>query len=256
VQSVAAEGGSEGLLPRLVDVILAAAAEQKGEQAVRLPSEREMAQTLGIQRSTLREGLATLTHLGMLQRTPGRGTYVGLPQADFMQLYFDVGLAIGHITVDDLETVREMLEREIVRRVAQSGEPRDAFELEELARRMEEAASTEAKLEADYEFHRRLAAAANSPVVELLMEGLSTALRRVMHYRRFRVRSVPDAAKRMDATHLPIALAIRRKNPKAAVAAMDDHFSVWSELSEKVLPAKRKRRGASGATTATRKRKT
>jgi GntR family transcriptional repressor for pyruvate dehydrogenase complex len=212
---------------------LTASAKRQDDSLVRLPPERDIAQTLGIQRSTLREGLATLTHLGMLRRAPGRGTFVSLPRSDFLQLYFNVALAAGHITIDDLETLREMLEREIVRRAALTADPRDVFELQELARRMESAGSADERLEADYEFHLRLARTTKSRVIELLMDGLSTVLRRVLHHRRFKVRSVPESAERMDATHMPIALAIGSKDVEAAVAAMDHHFSVWSELSKK-----------------------
>jgi GntR family transcriptional repressor for pyruvate dehydrogenase complex len=198
----------DGLLSRLVELILVTSAAQERPGAVRLPSEREMAQRLGIQRSTLREGLATLTHLGMLRRTPGRGTFVSPPRSEFLQLYLNVALSVGNISIDDLQAVREMFEREIVRRAAHNAEPLDVFELEQLARRIERAATVEEKLEADYEFHRRLAAAAKSPLIELLMDGLSSVLRRVHHYRRTKV--------------------------SAAIAAMDRHFNVWSDLSRRV----------------------
>ena len=222
------------LLAKLVDVILTASTGLPRQSEIRLPPEREMAQTLGIQRSTLREGLATLTHLGVLHRSPGRGTFVSLPKSDFLQLYFTIALNVGHITIDDLENLREMLEREIVGRAALTASKRDVFELEELARRMVEATTATERIEADYEFHRRLVQIAKSPVIELLMDGLSTVLRRVLYHRRYKVRSVPESSQRMDATHMPIVAAIAANNVDAAVAAMDRHFSVWSELSSKV----------------------
>ncbi len=200
-----------------------------------------MAQTLGLQRSTLREGLATLTHLGMLVRAPGRGTHLSLPKSDFLQLYFNVALAVGYITIDDLEISREMLERAIVSRAALTADARDVFELEELARRMETATSATEQIDADYEFHRRLALATKNRVIALLMDGLATVLRRVLHHRRSKVRAVPGAAERQNATHMPIAAAIAAKDVEAAVAAMDHHFRVWSELSKNV-PSKATKR--------------
>jgi GntR family transcriptional repressor for pyruvate dehydrogenase complex len=231
------------LLTRLVGVILASAAENSGEGPVRLPPEREIAQKLGVQRSTLREPLATLTYLGILHRTQGRGTYVSLLRSDFVQLYFDIALAVGHITIEDLETLREMLEREIARRAATTATPRDVFELQELARRLERSHSISERLEVDYEFHRRLAGTTKSPVIELIMDGLSSVLRRILANRVNAVRSVPGSGKRMDAAHMPIANAIARGDPEAAVAAMDDHFSVFSELSAKLATTKPNRNG-------------
>ena len=231
------------LLSRLVDVILASAADSKETGRIRLPPEREIAQRLGIQRSTLREPLATLTHLGILHRTQGRGTYVSSLRSDFVQLYFDIALAVGQISIEDLEMLREMLEREIARRAAITATPRDVVDLHELALRLENSHSISERLDIEYEFHRRLASTTGSPVIELIMDGLSSVLRRILANRVNAVRSVPGSAKKMDAAHMPIAVAIGRGDPEAAVAAMDDHFSVFSELSAKLAVAKPSRKG-------------
>jgi GntR family transcriptional repressor for pyruvate dehydrogenase complex len=231
------------LLSRLVDVILTSAADSSGPGPVRLPPEREIAQMLGVQRSTLREALATLTHLGILHRTQGRGTYVGLLRSDFVQLYFNIALAVGQISIEDLETLREMLEREIARRAALTATPRDVFELEELARRLESSHSVSERLEIEYEFHRCLARTTKSPVIELLTDGLASVLRRILANRVHAVQSIAGSAKLMDAAHMPIALAIGRRDPDAAVAAMDAHFAVFSELSAKLIAKQSRRNG-------------
>lgn len=42
----------------------------------RIPTEVELAQELGVGRSTVREAVRSLAHLGMLEPAPGRGTFV------------------------------------------------------------------------------------------------------------------------------------------------------------------------------------
>ncbi|GAC1402896.1 MAG: FCD domain-containing protein [Candidatus Velthaea sp.] len=237
------------LLSKLVDVIRDAAGRTTEGEPVRLPPERDIAQTLGVQRSTLREALATLTHLGILNRTQGRGTYVSLLRSDFVQLYFNVALAVGHITIDDLETLREMLEREIVRRAVSTATARDVFDLEERALKMESAKTTKERLDAEYEFHGLLATMTHSPVIELLMDGLSSVLRQALRRRRYAVRSLPGSAERMDAIHLPIAKAIGRRDEDAAVAAMDEHFALWSTLCAELAANNRTQDGRMKRTT-------
>lgn len=64
------------LLERITDVILRVAPDRSGQ--VRLPTERALAEMLGVQRATVRERLATLQSLGVIRRTQGSGTYLSL----------------------------------------------------------------------------------------------------------------------------------------------------------------------------------
>lgn len=106
------------LVPKLISRILMTTFESGPDGENRLPPERRMAELLQVQRSTLREALATLENLGVIERTQGRGTYLRLPDARIIQLYFDLALRLGYVTIEELETAREMLEREIARRAA------------------------------------------------------------------------------------------------------------------------------------------
>jgi GntR family transcriptional regulator, transcriptional repressor for pyruvate dehydrogenase complex len=50
-------------------------------EAQRLPSERQLSETLGISRASLREALTVLATLGLVRIEPGRGTFVTLSGA-------------------------------------------------------------------------------------------------------------------------------------------------------------------------------
>ncbi len=220
------------VLARLTELIVDVGAH--GGSRLRLPAERELAARLRIQRSTLRERLATLEHLGMLERTQGSGTYINLMNSDFIRLFFDLALALGYIGTEEMEGARELLEREIARQAARVASEEDIAELAEICRRMEGATTTEACLAADYQFHIKLAHSARNPVITLIIEGLSSVLRRVLARRRYVVRSLPDAAAQQNATHMPIVETLRRRDPDGAMAAMDEHFRVTNELQAKV----------------------
>lgn len=222
------------VLNKLINRILMDSLDNGSDGGTRLPTERRMAELLGVQRSTLREALATLENLGVLDRTQGRGTYLQLPDARIIQLYFDLALKLGYVTIEELEAAREMLEREIARRAAIVADETDIADLERLAERMSTAPSAEERVEADYRFHMRLARAAKNPVIVLITDGLSSVLRQVLQRRRHLVRKVPGAAVRMDGTHPPIVDALRRRDMEAATEAMDRHFSVWTEESSKI----------------------
>jgi GntR family transcriptional repressor for pyruvate dehydrogenase complex len=224
------------ILTKLRDLLLdLGPAPAQSSSAIKLPPERELAARLGIQRSTLRERLAMLEQLGVLQRTQGSGTYVRLPNSEFVRFYFDLALTLGFIGIDELQVAREALEREIARRAAVMADSDDVAELNRLVQKMQHSSDAKERLEADYQFHIRLAASARNSVISLIIDGLSNVLRRTLYRRHLLVRSVPGAAERTDASHGPIVEAIRSRNPEAALAAMDAHFRTWDKESSKVL---------------------
>jgi GntR family transcriptional regulator, transcriptional repressor for pyruvate dehydrogenase complex len=224
------------ILSKLRDVLLElGSAASPASLTTKLPPERELAARLGVQRSTLRERLAMLEQLGVLKRMQGSGTYVSLPNSEFIRFYFDLALALGLISVEELHVAREALEREIARRAAKMASADDVADLDRLARQMLKATDAQERLEADYQFHMRLAASARNPVISIVIDGLSNVLRRTLYQRHVLVRSVPGAAKRTDASHGPLVEAIRERDPEAALAAMDAHFRIWDEESAKVF---------------------
>lgn len=226
----------DDLFDRLKAVVLTAEMSRDGR--IRLPAERRLAEQLGVQRSTVRERLATLENLGFIERTPGSGTYVQMPKPGFVQLYFDLAVRLGYISVDQMEEAREMLEREIARRAAMRASEEDVAALAALRDRILHARSIPDGLQADHEFHMRLAYTTRNPVIILMIQGLSTVLREVVHRRRVLVRQAPGGAERTNATHIAIVEAIAARDPIQAAAAMDRHFRVWDEESSRVMSAR------------------
>ena len=142
-----------------------------GGESGRLPTERELSEVLGVNRSTLRERLAALETLGFVRRTQGSGTYLTMPDPGFVQLYFEMALRVNYMTFEQIEETRESLEREVAYSAALNATPEDIRALEDAMRRVLEAKSAEAGAEADYEFHLDLAHATHNPVISLILGG-------------------------------------------------------------------------------------
>jgi GntR family transcriptional repressor for pyruvate dehydrogenase complex len=193
----------------------------------RLPTERELARTLDVQRSTLRERLAALEALGLIRRTQGSGTYLSLPDSTFVQFYFELALKLGYFSAEQLGQARELIEREVARTAATHATAADLQALEAAYAQLEAATSVEAGDTADYAFHLALCRAAHNPVIGLLMDGLASVLFQALQQRRRVLRAVPGAAARTNATHRPLLDAIHARDPERALAAMDEHFRAW-----------------------------
>ncbi len=202
-----------------------------GGESGRLPTERELSEALGVNRTTLRERLAALETLGFVRRTQGSGTYLTMPDPAFVQLYFEMALRVNYMTFEQIEDTRESLERDVAYSAALNATPEDIGALEDAMRRVLEAKSAEAGAEADYEFHLHLAHATHNPVISLILGGLSSVLHQVFLRRQRLVRGVPGGAVRTNNTHIAILDAVRDHNANRALAAMDEHFLAWNRES-------------------------
>jgi len=128
-----------------------------------LPSQRELAERLGVSRASLREALSSLSALGLVSVQAGKGVFVQEPPrleaatgfawpfaavsaADTFQLRFALegfacGLAAGVLTAEELDVLQDNVER-------MRGELR-AGDFEQAAR-------------LDFEFHQRILAASGN----------------------------------------------------------------------------------------------
>jgi DNA-binding FadR family transcriptional regulator len=92
----------------------------------RLPSERSLAQTLGVGRSVVREALKSLTLLGIVEVRQGDGTFLRSTESDLLPHAIEWGLLLGTRRTRDLIEVRRYLESILV---ALAAERRDETDL-------------------------------------------------------------------------------------------------------------------------------
>lgn len=74
-----ARGSGVALWKQIAERIEADIAEGRLAPGARLPTEAEFAERFGVNRHTLRRALATLAEQGLIEATPGRGTFVREP---------------------------------------------------------------------------------------------------------------------------------------------------------------------------------
>ena len=139
-------------------------------QAELLPGERlsesDVAKTLSVSRQPVREAFIKLSEEGLVQVLPQRGTFV---------------TKISVASVMDVRFVREAIEADVVRVVAESHAPET---IEELRRQIAEQRKVPhrdraAFLRLDELFHRTLAAAAGNAYAWSVIEGVKAQMDRV-----------------------------------------------------------------------------
>ena len=218
----------------LVRSLAEQAVPEQGSGRLRLPPERELVATFEISRGALREQLSMLEMLGFVDRTQGRGSYLRVPDAGFLQLYFDLSRQLEQLSQDQFSSAREMLEICVAEAAAARATSDDVDELRGLVDEMVRAADAgedHRAFEADLEFHRRLFVVVDNPIFNLVREGLAHVLRSEVVGRRQLAaehEAIPPGAMRpSDAVHYEIVEALAAQDGEAARDAMRRHFRVW-----------------------------
>jgi DNA-binding FadR family transcriptional regulator len=197
---------------------------------LRLPTEREQFASLAVSRGALREQLSTLEMLGFVDRTQGRGSYLQVPDAGFMQLYFDLSHQLGHLTQPQFAAARELLEVAVAEAAARLATADDVDALRGIVDAMVRAGGAgdaQAALDADVAFHRRLVRVVDNPVFTLLHDGLSHVLHRELVERR----AAAGDSREIDTVHHGIVDAIGERDGDGARIAMRRHFEVFAAIT-------------------------
>ncbi|HEX9859306.1 MAG TPA: FCD domain-containing protein [Paracoccaceae bacterium] len=204
----------------------------------RLPSERELAERMGVSRPSLRDAVADLETRGLLVSRPGAGIYV----AEVLGSAFAPALVQLFATHDeavfDYLDFRRDLEGLAAERAARLGSDTDLMVVETILRKMEAAHSKrdpadEAALDA--EFHMAIIEASHNVVMLHMMRSIFDLLREGVFYNRqvmFRNRMTRDML--LD-QHRAINDALQARDPAGARAAIEAHLSyVEQALSEQI----------------------
>ncbi|AFR28772.1 FadR/GntR family transcriptional regulator [Arthrobacter sp. Rue61a] len=144
----------------------------------RLPAERNLAASLGVGRSAIREALAALEILGIVVVRPGSGTYLRDGVSELLPRTLSWGLMLGEPRTRELVELRSGLEVQAVElaalRVTDEALERMRADLDAMENNLDDLA---AFVEADAAFHREIAAASGNLVLEELLQSIRSLLR-------------------------------------------------------------------------------
>jgi GntR family transcriptional regulator, transcriptional repressor for pyruvate dehydrogenase complex len=187
----------------------------------RLPSERRLAERLRVGRSAVREAIKSLSLLGLLEVRQGSGAYLSGHTSDLLPRVLEWGLLLGEPSMRDLIELRHYLEVAAAGLAAERASTEDVQELRaQLARMGEAGTDVPAYVEADLQFHLRLAQAGGNGVLASLISNIGSLTRvwatRVLEH-------AGETASSL-AMHQPIVDAVAAGDVEAARRAMEAHM--------------------------------
>jgi len=200
----------------------------------RLPSERELCETLGVSRRVLRQALGLLEAEGRISRQHGRGTFATDARHAQRTLVHEMSRLTNPVDTLEARLAIEPMQARLAALRATSGDIDRLFEAADASRDAKEPLSYE---KADAAFHRRVAAAARNPLLMAIFDAmLETALDGSWRHGRETAHCINNQAI-YAAEHRKIAVAIAERNAAQAEQAMRQHLtSVQKRLIEHAFP--------------------
>jgi GntR family transcriptional regulator, transcriptional repressor for pyruvate dehydrogenase complex len=187
-----------------------------------LPTEHDLAEKLGVNRSTLREGLRALENAGFVKRAGAKKLIVSMPESRDLALYTSRAMRLHGITFMELWEMLMALEPLSARFAAQRA-PAEILELiANNVRTTEERLHDDATIiRLDVEFHSLIARAAKNRALAISEEPLGLLL--YSSTKRL-YRSSPRARYRLLEAHRKVAEAITRGDAETSEVWMKKHI--------------------------------
>ncbi|MCA9879863.1 MAG: FadR family transcriptional regulator [Thermomicrobiales bacterium] len=188
-----------------------------------LPPERALAGELAVSRATLREGLSTLSQMGLvsIQRGRGGGAVITAPPASTVSSSIALLFQTRAITAGQLAEFRRALEIEAAHLAASR---RTEADLDSMAGSLAAYAGTtdiQTQSEQGRAFHHAIARASGNPLLAETMASLNDAFAESLE---MMLHVAPDREDVILALHQPILDAIRAGDATAARQHMQIHF--------------------------------
>jgi len=196
----------------------------------RLPAERELAERLGVNRSTLRSALQSLADQGVLAGRHGSGWTVEA-QGDVVASNLAVYLRLEDVSFQHLFDARRAVEPAIAASAAEERTEDQIAAMRACIAAMRATTDGDSYVQADSDFHALVAAASGNPVFTLL---ITPALNLLADVRR-RIAGNPSVIAASHGEHAMILDAIERGDQEAARDAMLAHVSGFISRSATAL---------------------
>lgn len=211
----------KNLADRAHEQIRAAIADGRYQPGARLV-ERRLAEELGVSHIPIREALARLADEGLVERLPRRGSRVA---------------ALTEKDIEEMSSVRIVLEQLVVERVQKRLTPADTAELRSLVAAMQKAArrgDVARVFELDQQFHEQLWRLSDH---SLLNELASQMRARIASFLRAATASLDSNDLRQHAqSHVELLDAITSGRRARAQAAMATHIRTAAARLHRGLP--------------------
>ena len=209
---------------KVIDYIFQMIKEGRLIVGSKIPSERDIAETLGIGRNSTREAISILRGMGLIESVHGSGNYIAKDSGRTIWSIVSVMLALGSISMKDSLEFRRVMARSGIELIFEKGlDDEDKEHLEKIVDDMESASGKKSVL-LDQEFHIALIRATKNPLFIIVMEAISE----VYHESVSKVidESDEETTQKFLMLHRKICNSIVEQDKQACLQYVKEHYDL------------------------------
>lgn len=197
----------------------------------KLPTEKELCDGFGVGRSSVREALGSLEHIGLIESRPGIGRFLKA-DADSLLGSLGWGQMLERASVFDLMEARKCLEVTVAKLAAERATDEIINSLEGSLKAMEAAGASDLDqfFENELDFHLSLSKACQN---SLLTELVNTLIHRVSGQAERFLRTLPYTCDATIDQFRRILNALKDGAPKLAGDSMEEHLDLVREVLDR-----------------------
>jgi len=186
----------------------------------KLPSERKLADLLGLSRASVREAIQALAFSGYLEVIQGKGTYV-LEMSTKYDEIVNFFSEFSNYSLDYLMEARIMLEGEFARLAALNASQEEIDLIEKIFKEIESSKDLNSFVVKDLEFHLTIAKATHNP----FMNGLMKIIGEMLYKETQRIIGMSGYTRvNTIETTRNLVQAIKKRNAEQAKELMSEHI--------------------------------
>ncbi|NWF53507.1 MAG: FadR family transcriptional regulator [Syntrophaceae bacterium] len=192
-----------------------------------LPPESEIAERLGVGRSTVREAVKVLESKGLVRRLHGKGIQIVDESRKAASEMLQLMLRREKSSVGELLEVRRLIEMKMASLAAGRATAKDLSDLRKILKKMQSTGTTTAEdVETDLTFHEAVAKATQNNILRLVFESIRPLLLETI----LTCLNVAPKNELSKAYHKKILEAIEARDPQGAAAAVGEHLDGTEEM--------------------------
>lgn len=208
----------------------------KGElkKGDKLPSERELSESMSVSRTSIREAIRVLETMGVIESKQGEGNFICNNIEKSLIEPLSMGFKLNEGIWQDILELREALELQTVRIAAEKATEDDCNELREIIDQMQKENdklnyNSKKIVQLDQKFHNKIASISKNYLIESVFMTSSRLFATFIEDARERIIDNYRDEKTLFESHEMIYEGIKQKNPNLAYIEMKRHMSIIRE---------------------------
>lgn len=195
----------------------------------RLPTEREIVETLGVSRNSVREVLHMLEISGLIECVQGSGNYVRCDTQDYMVRTANMIMALRNIRYIEVFPLRKAYEYTALELAITHATAEEVEEMRGILEQMDAADTIQDSAALDTAFHSALLKSSHNSLLLLYASMIVELMNQFIADLRGNILLDPVHAESLRETHWNIYRSLAARDVEAGRQAMMQHFAIVDE---------------------------